>query len=82
LPSQLVGKVFIMAAQELGVGGVVESCHDSVLRDPNITLQSIEEIARQMGRIPTGERRTEALAQLMDSRLSQQCHCQLAVTDI
>jgi hypothetical protein len=53
---QFFRQVFIVLAQQRGVGRIIERDHNRLVFDANIAFQALEEMARQMGGIPLGER--------------------------
>ena len=51
-PDEFLGQVFVVVAQELGVGGVVEGNEDGVVGDTDVAVQSVEEGVGEVGGIP------------------------------
>lgn len=76
------GEVFVVLAEPIDVGCVVEGDDEGVVADPNVALQPREELFGKMRGVPIAHRRTQALAQLMESRLGDQAQAHMAVADI
>ncbi len=74
LARQFLGQMLIMVLQQRGVGRVVEGNYNRFLLDPNVSFQTLKEIARQVSGIPLHEGRPQSLSQLMNGRLGYEHH--------
>jgi len=79
---QLDRQMFVMLAQPLPVGGIMAGDDDGVVLHAHIACQAAENILRQMGGIPGGEGRAQALPELMDCRLGHQGQRHVPVTNV
>src|SRR6266545_3971752 len=74
LARQFLGQMLIMVLQQRGVGRVVKGNYNRFLLDPNVSFQTLKEIARQVSGIPLHEGRSQSLSQLMKGRLGYEHH--------
>lgn len=79
---QFFRKIFVVLAQELGIGSVVVSDHDGVVFDSQIAFDASEEVVGEVKAIPLAEGFSEALAQLVNGGLGEQSHGHLSVADV
>ena len=49
---KLLGKVFIVRTQEVGIGGIVVCDQDGVVCDTDVAIQRLEEAAGEMTGLP------------------------------
>lgn len=74
--------MLVVLAEQFDVGCVVEGDDEGVAPDPNVALQSREELLGKMRGIPIAHRGPQALAKLMEGRLGDEGQAHMAVADI
>jgi len=75
-------QVFIVLAQGRWVGRIIVGDDNRIVLHAHIAIQPAEEVLGQMGRLPMGKRRAEALAELLRRRLGQQRHGHVPVANV
>ena len=79
---EFLGQVLVVLGEEFGVGGVVEVDVNGIVLDPDVSVESAKEVAREVRGIPLGIGFAEALSELMKSRLRHEGHAHVSVADM
>ena len=80
--ASLLGKVLVVFAKVLHVGSVVVGDDDGGVRNPNVSVQSEEEIVCEVAGFSCRRGFTESCAQLVDDRLGEERHSHRAIADV
>jgi len=82
LAAEFRGQVLVVFPKALGVWGVVEGDDDGVVVDADVSVDAVEDAARQVFGVPRGIGRTETAAQLLDGALGEEGQGHLAEADV
>src|SRR4030095_2066571 len=82
LRQQLFWEILIVVSKLLDVGGIIVSYDDSIVGDPKVPIEPLEEGLSQVTGVPTYNRLSEMRAQLVNDSLSNQRHGHLRVANM